>query len=482
MKNVITIMIAAFLWTACSKDDKVNVKPVAAFKTSEVSIQEGQSVAFTDVSFDQDGRVSKWSWNFGNNMTSEEQSPIIQYSVPGEYLVTLSVWDDLGMQNANTFTKTIVVKEKSMADVEPEIIWEFNTPCGFQDVSPAIDDRGNVVVGCDANNARGGKNIWVINNGTELWHYSSGDVIRSSAAIADDGTIYIGSYDKKLYAFAASSSAPIATFNLEASAKYSCPAIDADGTVFYSANKKLYAIQAAPSMKGKWSVDCEGTTQSTPVIGSDAVYICSNSGKLYAFAKIDGKRKWAVDYGKTCSSVPAIGEDGTVYICGETVDGGVVMAVNADGSVKWQQNFVSLFSNSGISLSLDGHLYVGTTDGEVLCLAQSDGTSLWKFKAQGQIRSVPAIDNNGNLYFGDGKGYFYVLNSKGKQSYKEIQLGVNIWSSPVIDKNGLIYICADVTKASEPGKVFALKTKATGAQESWSMRSGNYKRNARWGK
>lgn len=39
-------------------------------------------------------------------------------------------------------------------------------------------------------------------------------------------------------------------------------------------------------MTEKWNVDCGGDTQSTPVIGADAVYVCSNSGKLYAFDKI----------------------------------------------------------------------------------------------------------------------------------------------------------------------------------------------------
>lgn len=73
----------------------------------------------------------------------------------------------------------------------------------------------------------------MINNGKEVWHYSSGDVIRSSAAVADDGTIYVGSYDKKLYKFTISSSTPIATFNLGATAKFSSPAVDKDGTVFF---------------------------------------------------------------------------------------------------------------------------------------------------------------------------------------------------------------------------------------------------------
>ena len=485
MKNkLIGMTMLLLLIVACQEKDNVNIKPVAAFKVGATTIEVGQSVYFTDLSFDEDGTIIKWQWDFGNSTSSEEASPSVTYNDAGEFKVMLTVWDNNNEQNVNTFDKTIIVKEKSLSNEKPDILWEFQTPCGFQDVSPAVDDNGNVIVGCDANAGRGGKSIWVIKDGEEVWYNQYDEVVRSSPAIADDGTAYIGGYRKKtdtknLLAFSFNSSTPTGTFDLKAHAKYSSPAIDKDGTVYFSTNKKLYAINPAPTMTEKWNVDCGGDTQSTPVIVADAVYVCSNSGKLYAFDKNTGTQKWAIDYGKSCSSVPAIGDDGTIYICGETNDGGVIMAANKDGSVKWQTVSISAFSNSGISLSTEGHLYVGNSDGEMLCCSQQDGTIIWKFAAQGKIRSVPAVDNNGNIYFGDGQGIFYVLNPNGKPVYKEIKLGTNIWSSPAIDKKGIIYVCADITKSSEPGKVFALRTNATGAQQTWSMRSGNAKRNAR---
>ena len=36
--------------------------------------------------------------------------------------------------------------------------------------------------------------------GTVLWEFETGGVVFSSPAIGSDGTVYVGSYDKKLYA------------------------------------------------------------------------------------------------------------------------------------------------------------------------------------------------------------------------------------------------------------------------------------------
>ena len=74
-------------------------------------------------------------------------------------------------------------------------IWEFKTR-GFVDSSPAIGSDGTVYVGSDD------KKLYAINgkSGVKLWEFKTGADVSSSPAIGSDGKVYVGSYDNKLYA------------------------------------------------------------------------------------------------------------------------------------------------------------------------------------------------------------------------------------------------------------------------------------------
>ena len=62
--------------------------------------------------------------------------------------------------------------------------------------SPAIGSDGTVYVGSYD------KKLYAINGktGVKLWEFETGDRVFSSPAIGSDGTVYVGSYAKKLYA------------------------------------------------------------------------------------------------------------------------------------------------------------------------------------------------------------------------------------------------------------------------------------------
>jgi len=79
--------------------------------------------------------------------------------------------------------------------------------------------------------------------GTVLWEFETEGSEQSSPAIGSDGTVYVGSYDKKLYALSGKSGDKLWEFETGGSV-VSSPAIGPDGTVYVgSADKKLYAIK-----------------------------------------------------------------------------------------------------------------------------------------------------------------------------------------------------------------------------------------------
>ena len=79
--------------------------------------------------------------------------------------------------------------------------------------------------------------------GAKLWEFETGGVVRSSPAIGSDGTVYVGSMDKKLYAINGKSGVKLWEFETGDDVS-SSPAIGSDGTVYVgSADNKLYAFR-----------------------------------------------------------------------------------------------------------------------------------------------------------------------------------------------------------------------------------------------
>ena len=65
----------------------VNDPPVSNFSANTISITEGESVSFTDLSTN---NPTSWSWNFGDGGTSTSQNPSHTYSTSGNYTVSLT--------------------------------------------------------------------------------------------------------------------------------------------------------------------------------------------------------------------------------------------------------------------------------------------------------------------------------------------------------------------------------------------------------
>ena len=150
--------------------------------------------------------------------------------------------------------------------------WRYFCYGGGVNGGIVIDDEGNLYFG----------DTWLyirsLNpDGTLRWEYRTEGWITGCPALAEDGTLYVGSWDHYLYAF-------------ESSSGYL-----------------------------KWKFNAKGTISSSPVIGSNGtIYFGtmwdSTTGHRIWAVNPNGTEKWQYKTGDDIISDPAIGDDGTIYI------------------------------------------------------------------------------------------------------------------------------------------------------------------------
>ena len=128
-KYTVTFQVTDDYGLTSSKTKEISVKkrPIAAFYYSPVVPTTDDIVHFTDSSYDNDGNVTAWFWNFGDGVTSNNQNPTHQYQNYGSYNVILEVTDSDGLTDTNGITY-ITVKKRPTA--------QFS----FSPLTPKLDD------------------------------------------------------------------------------------------------------------------------------------------------------------------------------------------------------------------------------------------------------------------------------------------------------------------------------------------------------
>ena len=121
----------------------VNRPPVAGFSYSPASPTSVDVVRFYDQSYDPDGRVVRWLWEFGDGASSTEQNPVHRYADDGCYTVRLTVWDDKGAKAS--VSRAIVVR-----NVRPEAAFAVRPERPYEgqevvfDASQSHDPDGSI--------------------------------------------------------------------------------------------------------------------------------------------------------------------------------------------------------------------------------------------------------------------------------------------------------------------------------------------------
>lgn len=514
----IIMVLATAAITSCSNDDTTYYTAARAeFTIAEEAegYEINKPIQFTDATTPEQGStITSWLWEFGDEggSTSTAQNPTFTYTSEGVYTVKLTVTDNHGLKANKSQNVTVLDPSKAIA-----VQWATAVNGSLTGgSSPAISADGTAVylltggsaseVGrLNAFNTQTGGTAWILDiDAAMVAAHPTGSAaagckdIYSSPSVGSDGNIYFTVRDlkdsgtnRKLFVFSASAKGTVnwAYAGTDANLYAITPAIASNGDVYVAQRKGMI-----------WKINNGVCTEYTSGIGDITGGLSlSTNGILYgtgkgntgffAFDTTSGTGKWIYNAefggaasaftGALRSSQMSIGADGTLYAVADKTTGGMILALNTDGSLKWQYDTPTAIADGGVAIAADGTVYanLGTaTDDNAsgIIALNADGTLKWQYNVNASVQTTPMIDNRGYIHFIAADATYYIIKADGTL-FAEQSLGEACTSAPVMDSKGNTFVTVTKDGALQMLCVTSRATSyATNAV--WSMRGQNPQR------
>ncbi len=179
-------------------DTNTEFPPVADFSADSTTISESSSVAFTDLTTNS---PTTWSWTFegGTPSSSTTKSPVVSYSSPGVYSVTLSATNAAG---SDTALKSGYITVTLSSTIDYVVVDTGQNVC-FDDSGAEISCpmAGEDFYGQDAQHAGTTPDYTSSGNGTVtdnktglMWQQDPGDKVTFAEAVSGAATLSLGGY------------------------------------------------------------------------------------------------------------------------------------------------------------------------------------------------------------------------------------------------------------------------------------------------
>jgi outer membrane protein assembly factor BamB len=269
--------------------------------------------------------------------------------------------------------------------------------------------------------AAGKPKEWTFKPSSWTWAYRPGTSVWSSPSIAKIGervVLFVGSYDKNLYAL---------------------DSFTGEEIWRYTTGGEIFSTPAVANVNGQW-----------------LVFFGSGERVLYALDAAEGSKVWAyqlVDWRYTVgeSYVPSpavfsLGGRKVVLFCWWVSDASFVQPLEtteallldgSNGQWLWQKPFSKSPPSSPCVTVIEGRarLYVSARDGNTYCLDGETGELLWKHTSRGEIVGSPACASHLNpplVFIGSRYGELHALDARDGHPVRTFKAGHWIDSSPAV--------------------------------------------------
>ncbi|KAA0009870.1 MAG: tandem-95 repeat protein, partial [Thermoplasmata archaeon] len=124
------------------ENETVNEFPVASFSWI---LSTANVINFTDLSYDIDGYITNYTWDFGDGSISYKQNPSHKYADDGIYNITLTVIDNNGA--TASITKQILIENDAPVALSDSITTDEDTPIFINVSQNDYDIDGTIDLG-----------------------------------------------------------------------------------------------------------------------------------------------------------------------------------------------------------------------------------------------------------------------------------------------------------------------------------------------
>lgn len=197
----------------------------------------------------------------------------------------------------------------------------------------------------------------------------------------------------------------------------------------------LLAVDAASGAE-LWDLDLRNIGRvGDPAVGPDGTIYVSIGNDLYAFNP-DGTEKWSLALeGQFVAAKPAIGPDGTLYVAYTSIAGDeyflyAIQDAGTTGLVLWSIPLAGIGSSPVVDAS--GVIYVNTGDAGTLVAVNPNGTVKWEVDLGAPAYSPPAVQAS-FIYVG---GSLYAIGSPPLLTAEKTALDLNgppVWQGDIIE-------------------------------------------------
>jgi len=348
-------------------------------------------------------------------------------------------------------------------------IWKFETD-GKIDSSPTIVN-GTVFIGSYDNR------LYAINSdtGEQVWKFNTGGKVNSSPAFLNN-SVYIGSLNWKIYKIDPDTGDEIWGKRIGSGSIRSSPTVvdinditdfdeldnssgeSIESIVYYGdTNGDVYSVEDGPLKR--WEFSTANWIESSPTVVNKTVFIGSWDGYLYAIDANTGDRIWTFDTGQSgdertrgIDSSPTV-SDGTVFVGS---DSKAVFALDTTTGEKiWKYETSGPVKSSPTVAA--GTVYCADLFGSVYAINANTGKETWVFESGDVIVSSPTIAD-GTIFIGGRKGRLYGINAETGNEVWGFETGSRIGSSPTV-VNGTVFV------GNDDGVIYALDATIEGSSE-----------------